>query len=109
MPAGERAPDPSRRAFVIGGAAVGVTALAGGSALVATDTVPGRRRLRALLGLDGGSGTIPDRRPGPSLRGSFHSTHRRAETGWTISYPPGHRPGAALPVLISLHGKGGTN
>jgi len=42
--------------------------------------------------------------------GSFTSAALRgAETGWAISYPPGESPGAHLPVLIALHGKGGNH
>lgn len=42
--------------------------------------------------------------------GSFRSTHLgRARVVWSIAYPPGERVGAALPVVIALHGRGATH
>ena len=48
-------------------------------------------------------------RPGPSLSGTFYSRARRREVGYTIAYPPGHRPGSQLPLIIALHGFGGSH
>jgi pimeloyl-ACP methyl ester carboxylesterase len=31
------------------------------------------------------------------------------EVGWTIAYPPGHRPGDRLPVVVTLHGRGASH
>jgi S-formylglutathione hydrolase FrmB len=58
------------------------------------------------LGLDGADGVVPDITAGPTVSGSFVSPRRLgARCGWTIGYPPGSRPGAPLPVLVSLHGR----
>ena len=46
---------------------------------------------------------------GRKVSGSFVSAKRGGlRTGWTIGYPPGTHSGA-LPVLIALHGKGGSH
>ena len=92
------------------GASGALAAVAVGGGLVATDVLPGRTRLRAALGLTGDDGTVPDVEPGPMASGSFESTRRRGRTtAWAVSYPPGHERGDPLPVLVSLHGKGGTH
>ncbi|HMD93999.1 MAG TPA: alpha/beta hydrolase-fold protein [Trebonia sp.] len=44
--------------------------------------------------------------PGPSVSGAFHSAARRRTVGYTIAYPPGHRPGDRLPLVVMLHGFG---
>jgi enterochelin esterase-like enzyme len=41
------------------------------------------------------------------VSGSFASKQRRAQVGWSIAYPRGHRPGDHLPVMVSLHGRHG--
>ncbi|MGH8961765.1 MAG: alpha/beta hydrolase [Jatrophihabitantaceae bacterium] len=61
--------------------------------------------------LQSGGGGLPDGVPdvasGRMVSGSFVSARRGGlRTGWTIAYPPGH-DGAGLPVLVSLHGRGG--
>ena len=84
--------------------------LAGGAAGVAVDEgwLPGRSRLRRLLGQTGPAGHIPDVPPGHATSGTFTSRHRLgAETGWSILYP-GSRP-RPLPVLVALHGLGGSH
>lgn len=44
------------------------------------------------------------------VSGSFRSAHMRgARVGWSIAYPPGHSPGSALPVVVALHGRGGSH
>jgi dienelactone hydrolase len=98
-----------RRTLLIGGAAVVV--LAGAGALgVEQNVLPGRSTMFRLLGLDGRAGKIPDTRPGPMTTGKFVSKARLgADVGWAVSYPPGSKPGDALPVLISLHGFGGSH
>jgi S-formylglutathione hydrolase FrmB len=92
----------SRRALLTGGAgAVVATAAAG----VAVDEgwLPGRARLRSLLGQTGPAGHVPDVSPGYAVSGSFVSRHRLgARTGWSVLYP-GPRP-ERLPVLVALHG-----
>lgn len=102
---------PSRRLFL--GAGLGVAALAAagaaGAELVDHGVLPGKSRLDAIdgacnvppAGLDGYAA------PGPSLSGSFHSAARNRAVGYTIGYPPGRRPGDALPLIVMLHGEGG--
>jgi S-formylglutathione hydrolase FrmB len=48
---------------------------------------------------------------GPRLvYGSFRSRHLGGRAaGFGIAYPPGHAPGDHLPVVVSLHGRGGTH
>jgi len=97
----------SRRALLTG---AGGAVLAVGAAGVAVDEgwLPGRSRLRRALGQAGPGGHLPDVAPGHATSGSFVSRHRLgAETGWSILYP-GPRP-ERLPVLIALHGLGGTH
>ena len=66
---------------------------------------------RCSTRLDGAcSVTVPDRTsyaaPGPSVSGTFYSAARRRTVGYTIAYPPGHRPGDRLPLVVMLHGFG---
>ena len=44
--------------------------------------------------------------PGPQVSGTFYSAARNRAVGYTIGYPPRHRPGARLPLVIMLHGYG---
>jgi S-formylglutathione hydrolase FrmB len=44
---------------------------------------------------------------GPLVSGTFHSTARDRAVGYSIGYPPGHRPGDSLPLVVALHGFGG--
>ena len=51
---------------------------------------------------------VPSISPGALVSGVFLSRKRGGvPTGWSIAYPPGHDPGAALPVLVALHERGG--
>ena len=47
--------------------------------------------------------------PGPQHSGTFYSAARRTSVGYTIAYPPGHRQGDRLPLVIALHGFGGNH
>jgi S-formylglutathione hydrolase FrmB len=49
----------------------------------------------------------PSRDDGPLWTGSFASRACGRQVGWQLSYPPGSRPGDALPVALVLHGRGG--
>ncbi|MDR1998656.1 MAG: hypothetical protein LBQ06_01770, partial [Frankiaceae bacterium] len=98
---------PSRRVFLLGGAAGLAAAAAGAGYGVQRGVLPGRGWLYRHLGLNGAAGQIPDGAPGPSASGVFVSAARRGtRCGYAISYPPGHQVGSRLPVLIVLHGKG---
>jgi len=47
--------------------------------------------------------------PGPSSSRTFYSAARRRTVGYTIAYPPGHRAGDELPLVVMLHGFGGNH
>jgi enterochelin esterase-like enzyme len=94
-------------AVVAGAAAVGV----GGAELISSGDLPGKGALDAIDGAC--SVTAPDLAsyapPGPQLSGTFYSQARNRAVGYTIGYPPGHRPGSELPLVIMLHGYGDTH
>lgn len=97
----------TRRDLLIG-AAGGVLSVGAAGLAVDEGWLPGRTRLRRLLGQTGPAGHIPDVPPGYAVSGSFVSEHRLGvTTGWSVLYP-GRRP-AHLPVLVALHGLGGTH
>jgi dienelactone hydrolase len=78
-------PTASRRALLLGATGALVTACASGRA-------------------------APPRSAGTHVDGSFSSASMKgADVGWTIVYPRGHQPGARLPVVVTLHGRGGTH
>ncbi len=82
--------------------------LQAGYELIEHGVLPGKGRLDQLLGDCGVKGpplTFSD--PGPSVSGSFFSRARNRTVGYTIAYPPGHRPGDRLPLVLSLHAFGG--
>jgi enterochelin esterase-like enzyme len=43
---------------------------------------------------------------GPAFSARFYSQARRRTVGYTIAYPPGHRPPSTLPLIVMLHGYG---
>jgi S-formylglutathione hydrolase FrmB len=97
----------SRRSLLAGTAGA-LAALGGAGWLVEEDVLPGRTRAYEVLGLNGDGAPIPDVAPGAKVDGSFSSAARGGiEVGWSVVYPPGHRPGASLPVLLMLHGASG--
>jgi len=97
----------SRRAVLVGSGGA-LTGLAVAGVGVDVGWLPGRTRLRRSLGLTGPSGHVPDVAPGKVVSGSFVSQHRLgARTGWSVIYP-GPEP-ERLPVMIGLHGLGGTH
>ncbi|MGI9007855.1 MAG: alpha/beta hydrolase [Streptosporangiaceae bacterium] len=83
---------------------------AGGAELVDHGVLPGKTVLDRL----DGACSVPAPalrfgRPGPSIGGTFYSRARQREVGYSITYPPGHRPGSDLPLVIALHGYGGSH
>ncbi len=96
----------SRRGLLVAGA--GVAAAGVGGTLVEYDRLPGRSDAHALLGLNGEPGVVPDVEPGRRVMGTLRSGLVEPDPGYRISYPPGVEPGESLPVLIALHGAGGT-
>ncbi len=96
-----------RGLLALGGVGV-VAAGTGGYALVDGGVLPGRGRLDNALGRCDSPAPPPAPRgtPGPRVTGSFRSARRRREVDFAISYPPGYRDGARLPVCLALHGYG---
>ncbi len=44
---------------------------------------------------------------GPTVTGSFFSRARQRTVAYTLAYPPNHRPGSRLPLVLYLYGDGG--
>ena len=102
-----------RRVLSYGLAGVAALAVAGvaGFELVERGVLPGKGQLDQL---DGACDVpAPDltgyAAAGPQLSGTFYSAARRTVVGYTIGYPPGHGPGDRLPLVIALHGFGGSH
>jgi len=94
----------------IGGLAGVAAAGAAGTELVAHGILPGKQVLDLIDGAC--SVSVPPlkfSRPGPLMSGTFYSRARRRRVGYTIAYPPGHRPGSALPLIVALHAYGGSH
>jgi S-formylglutathione hydrolase FrmB len=87
-------------------AAAGATG-AGALELVAHGVLPGRQELDRLDGAcSAGGPPLVYGAPGPTVSGSFYSHARRREVGYSIAYPPGHRPGSGLALIVALHASG---
>lgn len=101
----------SRRQLIgtgLGGLAGLTLAGAGGVELVSHGVLPGR----GLLNQIDGACAVPSppmsfSAPGPSISGTLYSRARQRDVGYTIAYPPGHRPGDRLPLVVALHAYGG--
>lgn len=96
----------TRRRLLAAGGGIAVAGAAGG--LVEYDVLPGRSRAYDLLGLTGDAGIVPDVDPGPRREGVVVSDRVAEDPHFLVSYPPGSRPGDALPVVVALHGAGRT-
>ncbi|HEV2258618.1 MAG TPA: alpha/beta hydrolase-fold protein [Streptosporangiaceae bacterium] len=99
-----------RRVLTLGLAPAAAVAAAGavGFELISHGILPGKTVLDTLDGAC--SVPSPPLRlapPGPSSSGTFYSMARRRTVGYTIAYPPGHRAGDELPLVVMLHGYGG--
>lgn len=103
----------SRRQLLVaglGGAVVIAGAGAGGVELVSRGVLPGKFVLDQLDGACSVSGPRWEfSRPGPEVSGDFYSKARHRRVGYTIGYPPGHRPGDPLSFIVMLHGWGGNH
>jgi S-formylglutathione hydrolase FrmB len=102
-----------RRLLVAAGSVAGVAVAGFGGAyeLVSHGVVPGKS---VLAGLDGacsvpGAGFAYPAGAGPAVSGTFRSAARGRDVGYTIGYPPGARPGDALPLIVMLHGFGASH
>src|SRR6185436_14839165 len=101
-----------RRVLTLGLAPVAVLACAGagGAELVSRGVLPGRSLLEELDGTCSVPAPPLDfAPPGLSADGTFYSAARRRIVGYTIAYPPGHRRGDELPLVVVLHGYGGNH
>jgi poly(3-hydroxybutyrate) depolymerase len=101
-----------RRVLTLGLAPVAVLACAaaGGAELVSRGVLPGRTLLQELDGACSVPAPPLAFSPlGPSADGTFYSAARRRTVGYTIAYPPGHRQGDELPLVVMLHAYGGNH
>jgi enterochelin esterase-like enzyme len=84
-----------------------VAAGVAGVELVSRGVLPGRATLDRFDGACSvPAASLTYATPGPSFSGTFYSAARRRTVGYTIAYPPGHRAGDTLPLVIMLHGYG---
>jgi poly(3-hydroxybutyrate) depolymerase len=91
-------------------AATAMTAGAIGIELVSRQVLPGKQLLDQLDGACSVSGPATTFSPlGPQITGTFYSRARNRNVGYTIAYPPGHHPGDALALVVTLHGNGGNH
>lgn len=94
---------------VVAAAAAGITAFE----LVDHGVLPGQAELDRLDGACSVPSPPLAYQPlGPAHEGTFYSAARNGTVGYTIAYPPGHRPadeGKELPLVIMLHGYGGNH
>lgn len=105
-------PDVTRRRFLGLGLALGGVGLlaagAGGLELVEHGVLPGRQLLDRLDGAcDVAVPPLTFSPPGESRSGSFYSAARRRVVGYTLAFPPGHRFGDPVALVVMLHGEGG--
>jgi enterochelin esterase-like enzyme len=109
--ADESAPRRRFLRYALGGAVVAAAAGAAGFELVAHGVLPGKSELDQLDGACSAPAADLARYapPGPQHSGTFYSAARQTSVGYTIAYPPGHRQGDRLPLVIALHGFGGNH
>ncbi|MGZ4507703.1 MAG: alpha/beta hydrolase [Blastococcus sp.] len=93
----------TRRAFLATAGGVALLAVAG----VGAETPAVRRWVGELASSEPGA-PDPVAAPGPQESGVLSSRAGGRDVHWRLAYPPGARPGGALPVALVLHGRGGT-
>jgi enterochelin esterase-like enzyme len=98
-----------RRILIVGVAGLGAVVAGGalGVELVSHGVLPGQQELDRI----DGACSVADpplqfSTTGPTRSGRFYSRARRRSVGYTIAWPPGHGPGASLPLIVMLHGEG---
>lgn len=90
-----------------GGLAAAIAAAAVGSELVAHGVLPGQQELDQLDGACSvASPPLRYSMLGASVSDRFYSKSRRRTVGYTLAWPPGHRLGDPLPLIVMLHGEG---
>ncbi len=101
----------TRGGFLKLGLAGAGTLVLGGATLyelVEQGVLPGKQALDIITGAcDVPHPPLQFAAPGPSFSKRFFSHARNREVGYTIAYPPGHKPGDRLPLVVMLHGEGG--
>lgn len=76
--------------------------------LVEHSVLPGKATLDVITGAcDVPHPPLHFSTPGPAYSKRFYSHARKREVGYTIAYPPGHKLGDRLPLVVMLHGEGG--
>jgi enterochelin esterase-like enzyme len=91
-------------------AATAVTAGAIGVELIFRDVLPGKELLEQLDGACSVTSLGTTFAPlGYEMSGTFYSHARNRAVGYTIAYPPGHHPGDALALVVTLHAYGGNH
>ena len=101
-----------RRVLTLGLAPAAALVAAGvtGLELISRGLLPGKAMLDTLDGACSVPGpALEFSLPGPSSSRTFYSAARRRTVGYTIAYPPGHRAGDELPLVVMLHGFGGNH
>jgi pimeloyl-ACP methyl ester carboxylesterase len=96
--------------FGLGGLGVALVGAVVGFELIDHGVLPGKSTLDELDGAC--SVDAPPLRfdeVGPSVSGHFFSSARQQDVGYTIAWPPGFKPGDLLPLVVMLHGDGGTH
>ena len=92
----------SRRGLILGG--LGAVVVAGGAGEY-LEVLPGGVQLHRLLGLTGGTGSVPDVPAATTTVRQFHSAARGTTVDVVTMVPAGQDP-ARLPVCLVLHGRG---
>jgi S-formylglutathione hydrolase FrmB len=95
-------PKLSRRALVLGGLAAGVVVVGGVGEYA--EVLPGGVQLHRLLGLTGGTGSVPDVPPATVTAHQVHSAARGRMVNLVTMVPAGADP-RDLPVCLVLHGR----
>ncbi|MEV5749663.1 alpha/beta hydrolase-fold protein [Actinoallomurus sp. NPDC052308] len=99
----------SRRAFLFGGAGLGAVAVTGGvgAILVEEDVLPGKVSFDRAIGRCGSLPASP-RTPGIVQPQTFRSRRRGTDVTAVVVLPAGVRSLWRLPVVVALHGNGGS-
>lgn len=93
--------------WIAGGVGAVVVAGAAGFELVNHGVLPGKQDLDRIDGACSlPAPALSFASLGPSESGSFYSSARQRTVSYTIAYPPNHRPGDHLALIVMLHGYG---
>jgi len=105
-------PFSRRRALKLAAASLGAVLIGGvvGFELVDHGVLPGKATLDSFDGACSvDQPAMKFAEVGPSSTGHFFSSARKRNVGYTIAWPPGFKPGDLLPLVVMLHGDGGTH